>query len=229
MSILSRITGLRIAGLAAAVAVAVAGVVSAPTQARASDDDLIRFLLGAAAVAVIVHSFSDRPRDTSRRYTGNVLPDHCRETLRARGRLVEVYNAHCLQRAGLNRLPHHCAETVPTNRGDRRVFRERCLTQAGYRTESRYQQPRHPQRPALPQRPSQPSRAVLPQRCEISYRQRGQSARGYDGSCLSRAGLRNLPGHCALNARTERGGQLTIYNARCLTDAGYHTERGRRR
>lgn len=216
----------RLKAFGAAAVVALAAVTTAPTPARASDDELIRFLLGAAAVAVIVHSFTDRPRDsrprdTGRRHDSNVLPDHCRETLRVRGRHVEVYNAHCLRQAGLTRLPRHCAETIPTNRGQRQIYREHCLLNAGFRAESRHWQP-HP-----PQRPSRPHRAVLPAQCEITYRHRGDRMRGYDGACLSRSGVHNLPESCALRARREGGGHLTIYNARCLSDAGYRTSRGR--
>ncbi len=215
---------IRLKAFGAAAVLALASVTTAPTQARASDDELIRFLLGAAAVAVIVHSFTDRPResrprDTGRRYTGNVLPGHCLETLRVRGRHVDVYNARCLRQAGVTRLPGRCAETIPTNRGQRHIYREQCLLNAGFRPEARHWQEdrRH--------RPSRPHRAVLPAQCEITYRHRGDRMRGYDGACLSRSGLRSLPESCALRARQERGGHLTIYNARCLHDAGYRASR----
>lgn len=212
MYVLSRFTG-----ILAGAAMALAGISASVTPAKASDDELIRLLLGAAAVAIIVHSFTDRPQQSQRRYTGRVLPDHCRETLRVRHRHIDVYNARCLRDAGMRRLPAQCMETVRTNRGERRIYRERCLFAAGYRAESGS---------VLPRR--LPPSAWLPARCEITYRHRGERMRGYDGACLSNAGLRNLPEHCALRARYGSG-HMTIYNAQCLHEAGYRAEAPRRR
>lgn len=210
MQTLSRVTGLM-----AAAAMALAGVM-APKPAKASNDELIQFLLGAAAVAVIVQSFSSPPREEAhRRYTGRVLPAHCRETLRVRHRHIEVYNARCLRQAGMRRLPDHCAETVRTNRGQRHVHRERCLRAAGYQVE-------HKSSPLERLRPT----GVLPRHCEITYRHRGNQMRGYDGACLQNYGLSDLPDGCALHAR-RNGGRMTIYNRRCLLDAGYRTAQRR--
>lgn len=213
----------RVSNFGAALAVVLAGATAAPTPARASNDDVLRFLLGAAAVAVIVHSFTAPPRAPVRQYGGSVLPDHCLETLRVRGRHIDVYNAACLERAGVRHLPGHCAQTVRTDRGERRVFGESCLHQAGFRPEPRSHPPRSQQPPAPPHR------ALLPEHCETSFRHRGERDRGYDPACLSRAGFRNLPGHCALEVRGDRGGYRWVYSARCLTDAGFREERRGRR
>lgn len=199
-----------------AVAALTLGVIgTAPMPARA-DDALIKFLLGAAAVAVVVHGLKSGDAQTvhvpRHRPGSRVLPHQCRETLRIRNRDIEVYNARCLNRAGLHNLPQRCHETVRTNRGQRGVYRARCLTRAGFQpqAEPRRAPPRH----AAP-RP-QPQPTVLPRQCAITYSYRGNHHRGFDAACLRRNGLRNLPQNCVV-----RGSNGNIYGAQCLRDAGY--------
>jgi hypothetical protein len=191
----------------AAGAVALAGL-AAPTPA-AANDDLIKFLLGATALAVVVHAAKKGnaqvhfPAPSPR-----TLPAQCAETLRINHRDVQVYNAHCLQQAQVWNLPDRCFEVVRTNHGNRGVYRSQCLIDAGWR-------PAHGGGHVTPPRNDHQAR-VLPQSCEIRYRTRGEFRQGYDAACLSNAGLRRLPEGCI--ARRSDG---QIYNAQCLIDAGY--------
>lgn len=211
-------------------AVALAGLASSAAPARSSDaDDLIRFLLGAAAIAVIIGAIDDRHRP---RYLGRwVLPDSCLETARVRGRNVAVYNARCLSRAGYSNLPRRCYVDLRTHRGNRGSYVATCLYDAGYRAEGptsrppRYDPPRHDTRPPGIRPPGHdirpPAQRSLPGHCEMHYRERGQRVWGFDGRCLYNAGLRNLPGACRVR---DRAGN-SYYNGNCLLQRGYSRSR----
>ena len=190
----------------AAAAVALTGMTAAPTQARA-DDDLIKFLLGATALAIVVQGVkSGNARVHVPQQAPNVLPAHCAETLRIRDRNVSVYNAHCLNNAHLRGLPDQCHEVVRTNHGNRGVYRARCLTRNGF-----VEGGGHVVTP-----PRQDRARVLPGACAVRYRGRGGVLQGYDASCLTNAGLRRLPQSC--QARRYNG---QVYDAQCLVDAGF--------
>jgi hypothetical protein len=206
----------RITSALAAVAVAVSGLAATATPTRALDaDDVFRFLLGAATIAILIRAYTDR-QQPDRRYTGRVLPDHCIETMRVGGRTIDVYNARCLRNAGLRDLPARCERTVRTDRGRRTVYSAQCLFDASYRAEGPIYVP--------------PRATTLPARCQITYTYRGQRLAGYDGECLRRAGLRDLPQRCLLRARlVAENRMLDIYNAECMFDAGYRVDRYRRR
>lgn len=197
----------RMTSLVAGSALMLAGSVS---PAQASDDQLLRLLLGAAAVAVVVHGAQraqSQPRAQHRPDSARGLPQHCRETLSIHRRHVPVYNAQCLQRAGLRHLPRQCHEVLRTDRGQRAVYRARCL-------ERHYSPPRGQ---AAPHRPRADYRQrFLPDRCRTHYHYRGQRLIGYQAACLQRAGLRNLPATCQV--RRHDGG---LYSARCLQERGY--------
>lgn len=215
----------RVPALIAALALALAGLATTPGPARASDDDLLRFLLGAAAVAVIIRSIDGQGRG---RYIDRwTLPDACLETVRARGRTVDVYHRGCLNRADYRNLPGHCQINLNTDRGRRVGYEALCLYNAGYRGEGYGYRPQpirpvQPSYPVQPWHPGQPPRhgaqgRSLPQHCALTYRQGHQRLNGYDGRCLRDAGLRNLPQQCRVTARS---GQR-IFEAGCLRDAGY--------
>lgn len=213
-----------------ALSIAVGGLAASAVPARAqSSDDLLRFLAGAAAVAVIVHAW-DRNRSSGSssgngaHYGTNTLPEYCRETLR-RGRSdLDVYNAQCLREAGLRNLPGRCEQTVRTDRGQRRVFSRQCLLEAGYRAE-RSAPPRQGW-----QGPGRHSSTTLPASCSMTYTRGNQRLTGYYSDCLERNRLRNLPNRCRLDARIvgRGGGQLSIYGEQCLINEGFRPERGRR-
>lgn len=212
----------RFTAVVAAAALALAGLAATSSPARASNhDDIIRFLLGAAAVAVILRAVEGQG---SGYYIDRwTLPDACLETMRVRGRTADVYHRGCLNRAGYTSLPGHCQVSLNTDRGRRIGYEAHCLYDAGYRGE--WGGGHYRPRPVEPVHPWQPPRqpgwgsgwSALPEHCELTYRQGNQRLRGYDARCLRDAGLRNLPQHCVVTARD---GQR-IYTAQCLSDAGY--------
>lgn len=191
----------RTTSLLAASALAIAALGAAPTPASASDDQLLKFLLGATAVAIIVHSAS-RAQGRAQAAPARGLPQHCRETLSIRGRHVVVYNAQCMHRAGLRNLPAQCHETIRTNHGMRSVYRARCLEAQSPR--------RGPPSHARGRGPG------LPGWCSTSYQYRGRWHEGYSASCLQQAGVRNLPSTCLVAGS---GGK--VYAAQCLRSEGH--------
>jgi hypothetical protein len=196
----------RMTMILAAAALALAGALAAASPARAqSTDDLVRFLLGAAAIAIIVRAIDEGHRPA---YAGDrVLPAACLETIRLQGRQIDLYHRGCLRRAGYRGLPGHCEVSYRTAQGRRHGYEARCMQRAGY-----VPQGHHGQRPDHP---------VLPAACALDYWSGGQRLAGYDGWCLQRSGFRHLPRHCG---RTTQGGEV-LYDARCLHQAGYR--RGR--
>lgn len=186
--------------IGAAAVLAIGAMTSTATPARASDDALFKFLLGAATVAIIVHSAS-RSQGQGRQTQNDprALPAHCRETLSIRGRHVAAYNAACLRDARVRNLPQQCAQTIRTNRGQHQVYRAQCLERAGFRAAANTQR-----------------NQALPNACRITYTYRGTRHQGYSADCLRRQGVRNLPATCQV-----RSTQGAIYGASCLRDQGY--------
>lgn len=210
--------------LLTAGALVLAGLTVTAAPARSdTTDDLLRLFLGIAAVAVVVNAFDDR---STPRHVGQwTLPDDCRETVRVRGRHVETYNARCMDRAGYNRLPQQCRLAMRTDRGERPSYLAQCLFDQGYHAERAQYRPRPDTRPAPDYRP-RPDRghgrtAILPRNCAMNYRQDGRRVEGYDGTCLSRNGLSNLPRNCRVS---DRAGNH-YFNAQCLSNSGYRRAR----
>jgi len=196
-----------VAMLAATALLALAAVPATTAPARAQDaDDLIRFLLGAVAVAVIVRAIDDSQRPA---YLGDrILPEACLETVHLQGRNADIYNSRCLRRAGYRNLPDRCEVRYRTANGRREGYESRCMYRAGYRPETQLA-------------PQRPGRDRLPARCEMTYRLGATRAVGYDALCLRGAGFSGLPRRCE---RTTRGGDI-LFDGQCLWDAGYR--RGR--
>ena len=187
----------RSTSLLAACALSISALGASTAPASASDDKLLKLLLGATAVAIIVQSAS-RMQGQARPAPARGLPQHCRKTLDIHGRHVTVYNAHCLHRAGLRDLPQHCHETIRTNHGMRSIYRARCLE--GH----------------APRRGGQARARGLPDWCATRYQYRGRWHEGYSASCLRHAGLRHLPATCLVSGS---GGQ--VYAAQCLHREGH--------
>jgi hypothetical protein len=202
----------------AASALALAGLAASTTPARANED-LIRFLLGAATVGLIISAIDDN-RTPSRPSGWNVLPDDCRETVRFGHRVVDYYHGRCLARAGYRNLPNYCEVPIRTNRGTRRGYEAQCLFNAGYRAES-FSRPIRPVQPVRPVQP-EPTFGRLPANCEMFYRESGVRVAGFDGQCLRREGFRDLPRNCSVRDRSGN----TYFNAACLRRAGYRTRHG---
>ncbi|MDD7971384.1 hypothetical protein [Roseinatronobacter alkalisoli] len=217
----------RTTGALMAAGVAMGAMTLPATPAQANDDALVKFLLGAAAVAIVVHAArSDggssnrggnrgRPPQNSRE-----LPAHCQETWSVRNRNIALYNAQCLNDAGLRHLPRHCLENSRTNRGHRSVYRAACLHDAGYYPERAGRPGRDHPRPVPPRGGGGgwQDGMLLPQQCLISYRYGGQTLAGYRASCLEQHRVRDLPRTCQVRSTTG-----TIYSAQCLTERGYRT------
>ena len=203
----------RLAALLLTAALATAGMIAASAPARAqSGEDLVRFLLGAAAVAVIIRSIDSNA--TVRYIDRRTLPRECLETVRMRGRQVDVFHSGCLRRAGYRGLPDRCEVSFRTNRGHRTGYEARCMQRSGYSVSRGGGQRPHQGRPG-------DRLSVLPAQCAMTYRQSGRRHEGYWGSCLRSSGLRRLPQNCVV---TRHGGD-TVYSARCLRNAGFQTRR----
>lgn len=201
----------------AALALALAGL-APPSAARADAEDALAFILGTAAFAVILDSFDDRA-GAHGRYTGHVLPAHCRETYRARGRTIEAYHARCLRRAGLRDLPGICRVDVNTRHGSRSAYTATCLERRGYRPElARHDSyDRHDRHDRYDRHPR------LPHDCAVTYRRGHDRFAGYDGHCWQRRGSRLPPESCILYGRDDHGPR-TVYDARCLRRHGFRVD-----
>lgn len=223
----------RLTMLAAAAAVALAGLGAGTRPARADADDILRFLAGAIVIGAIVHAIDDN--QTPRYYGRTILPDSCLETIRINNRNIQSYNARCLDRAGYNNLPWNCRYEFRVGGGRTRTgYVAECLYEAGYRRQGGGYQPdpwddRYPRisppiggpisppfgRP--PYEPPHPRLIELPEHCFMHYRQQGQRIEGYWARCLRDSGYRDLPGSCRVTSTDGDG----IYNAHCLWQSGY--------
>lgn len=214
-------SNLRLKATSALVAAGIAmGAMTLPAApAQASDDALIKLLLGAAAVAIVVHAARSDGRSSRSQPHSRELPNHCRETWNVRNRNISLYHAQCLRDAGLRNLPRHCLENTRTNRGQRSVYRAGCLHDAGYYAErGAPNRGRDRHQPQPPRGGGWQGGIHLPQQCLVSYRYGGQTLAGYRGSCLEQRGVRDLPRTCQVRSTTG-----TIYSAQCLSERGYRS------
>ncbi|GAB1377964.1 hypothetical protein [Pararhodobacter aggregans] len=225
--------------LAAAAAVALAGVSAAPRPAQADNaEDILRFLAGAIVIGAIVNAIDD---NSTPAYTGRwTLPGQCLETIRVNGRNIDSYNARCLNRAGYDNLPRNCRYEFRVNNGRTRTgYIAECLYDAGYsrysgggwsqppRWDDRWDNDRRPpyggrypdRRPPYSGGPGWQQRPIarLPDQCSMHFRMNGSRVDGYWANCLENAGFYNLPGHCQVRSTD---GQR-IYTGQCLRQEGF--------
>ena len=126
--------------------IAFAGLAGTAAPARSqTSDELIRFLLGAAAVAVVVRAIDGSASSSRSRPPQGVLPAACLETVRKNRRHVDVYHTGCLGWYGIDRLPRRCETLLRTDRGWRSYHLAQCLHESGWR----------PQYASAPSRPRQ--------------------------------------------------------------------------
>ncbi|MCY1126529.1 hypothetical protein OU426_06660 [Frigidibacter sp. RF13] len=140
--------------LAAAAALALSGM-AAP--ARAEDKDVLKLLLGAAAVGLLINQVNKNKNKTDRvtrnpypyvgddwTYQGDdrnhkkarYIPSECVMDVTVGGRLREVVSARCLKEFGLARkVPAECGFDIRTSVGTRTVYGPQCLRDYGYRIE----------------------------------------------------------------------------------------------
>jgi hypothetical protein len=126
--------------------VAFAGIAGTAAPARSqTSDELIRFLLGAAAVAVVVRAIDSSASSSRSRPQQGVLPEACMETVRLNRRYVDVYHTGCLGWYGIDRLPRRCETELRTDRGRRSYHLAQCLHESGWRPQyaSAPSRPRH--------------------------------------------------------------------------------------
>lgn len=133
--------------IATAAALALSGF-AAPAEARSKKNDMIKLLLGAAAVGLILNQMNQgkaeavtplpNPNDWNNRYpaVGRSVPAECVMDVTVNGRLREVVSSRCLREfGGASQLPADCAFDIRTNAGTRTVYGPQCLRDYGYRIE----------------------------------------------------------------------------------------------
>lgn len=124
----------------AAAALAFAGLGATAAPARA-DDQLIRFLAGATALAILFTAIESGSKSKSCKncYTPQPLPGVCAVEISAQGYGRQVYyGKSCLQKRGIStsRLPHQCEATVRSQRQTRQVYSASCLRSYGFQVAS---------------------------------------------------------------------------------------------
>lgn len=135
----------------AALSLALSGL-SMPAMAKEKKDDLIKLLLGAAAVGLILNQanggklfaptrnrtvYDDDEVPPFSRQPERLIPGECAFEVNVNGRLREVVSERCTREFGLSgRLPAECAFDVRTSSGTRRVYGPQCLSDYGYRVAS---------------------------------------------------------------------------------------------
>ena len=143
----------RLTMLVAAAAMALTPALAAPAAAKPKNDDVLKFVLGAAALGLILNEVSKNNRDDRRKVERRYDPDpypgfrrderrgrrwptppQCVETVRTRDGRRDVVSGGCLSDFGLARgLPRSCAFEVRSPWGPRTVYGESCLRREGYR------------------------------------------------------------------------------------------------
>lgn len=150
----------RFIAIVVSAALTITGMAAAP--ARAGDDDIAKWIAGAAALAIVGAAISEHESKKRKRrairqqqqlqqyydnhgYTdvdprpnpwhGKLLPASCRVTKRLHGQKIRGFGRHCLKRNNVNvrALPQECAYRIKRNDGRKRViFGSRCLRDFGY-------------------------------------------------------------------------------------------------
>lgn len=125
-----------------AASLAITSLSAAP--ARASDDDLARFLVGTTALLLFGAALSDRNRDRGRRQDvvepprprpdRRALPERCLIRAETAVGPRRVFRAKCLERhyPRAHRLPRTCQLPIWTDRGRRPAYLASCLRDKGY-------------------------------------------------------------------------------------------------
>jgi hypothetical protein len=134
----------------AATAIALSGMgAAAPVQA--DDKDVLKLILGAAAVGLLLNQMNKNrqrtpvvtsgprtdwtPDTRPTTYRGSV-PGECVMDVTVNNRLREVVSQRCLREFGMDsRVPAECAFDIRTSVGTRTVYGPECLRDYGYRIE----------------------------------------------------------------------------------------------
>lgn len=134
-----------------AAALALSGMIAAPAPARAETDEFVKFLLGAAAIGLIMNEASKRQqppraapvpsrhnppdyRPQPPRHHDRAVPASCLFDVPGRYGPRPVVGERCVEawdrRAD---LPEACAFDIRRGQGERRVYGLECLRDRGYR------------------------------------------------------------------------------------------------
>lgn len=131
---------------ATAAALALSGI-AAPAEAKSKKNDVIKLLLGAAAIGLVLNQLNQgkaqavTPRpdpddwDNNHSYPAveRSVPAECVMDVTVNGRLREVVSSRCLREFGVaSRLPAECAFDIRTSAGTRTVYGPQCLRDYGY-------------------------------------------------------------------------------------------------
>lgn len=133
----------------AALSLALSGLTAGPVAAKdRKSDDLVKLLLGAAAVGLILNEMNggrlfqpNRARTAPDPYVPpfgrepeRLIPGECAMDVKINGRWREVISERCVREFGLSRrLPAECAFDIRAEAGVRRVYGPQCLGDHGYR------------------------------------------------------------------------------------------------
>jgi hypothetical protein len=133
------------AGLAA-LAIAATALVAAPAPARAGNDDVLKFLLGAAAIGLILNEANKRQQPVARAATVaprhsprppsrlKAVPASCLFDIEGRYGPRPVVGERCVRRWDARAdLPAACAFDLRPGPRERTVYGLRCLRDRGYR------------------------------------------------------------------------------------------------
>lgn len=127
--------------LALAGVIAVTTFAGSAAPARADNDDLARFLFGAAALAIIAGAVNDHHNDNvvvvkphKPQKHAKYLPASCRTTVqRSNGKRFNIYTQRCLQKKGYMPIgAPDCRRTAVWNGKKHVYFPASCLRQKGF-------------------------------------------------------------------------------------------------
>lgn len=136
---------------ATATAIALSGL-AAPAEAKKKNNDMVKLLLGAAAVGLLLNQLNQGKAQAVAPLPGNgwtngnngypypsvarTVPAECVMDVTVNGRLREVVSSRCLREFGVaSQLPAECAFDIRTSAGTRTVYGPQCLGDYGYRIE----------------------------------------------------------------------------------------------
>lgn len=125
---------------------------AAPAEARNKKNDMVKLLLGAAAVGLLLNQMNQgkaqaTPLPGNGWANGNngypypavarTVPAECVMDVTVNGRLREVVSSRCVREFGVaSQLPAECAFDIRTSAGTRTVYGPQCLRDYGYRVET---------------------------------------------------------------------------------------------
>lgn len=131
-----------LSALALAGVIAVTSLATSAAPARADDDAFVKFLFGAAALAIIANELNDHDRDVvvvkphkyKKVYRSKRLPSSCRVTLeRPNGKRVKIYTRACLNRKGYTPVgAPKCRRSAYWNGRNHVFFTAACLRRHGF-------------------------------------------------------------------------------------------------